>query len=184
MLGKRPAYLALLRKFVTGQASALGVTRSQMAAGQRDAAQRSMHTLKGTAGTIGASHLAELAEAAEQALAQGQPDSAIEALLQPADAACTALVEALQSALPPDASEPGGMPPSSPATAQLLAQLDALLADDDSDAIELFKESAPALRAALGPVYAEMERALDNYQLVEALAALRTVPRDDAQARA
>ena len=182
VLGKRPAYLALLRKFVTGQAAALDVTRSQMAAGQRDTAQRSMHTLKGTAGTIGASHLAELAEAAEQALAQGQPDSAIEALLQPADAACTALVEALQSALPPDASEPGGMPPSSPATAQLLAQLDALLADDDSDAIELFKESAPALRAALGPVYAEMERALDNYQLVEALAALRTAPHADAQA--
>ena len=50
-------------------------TRSQLAAGQRDAAQRSMHTLKGTAGTIGASPLAALAEAAEQALAQGQPDS-------------------------------------------------------------------------------------------------------------
>ncbi|PIF26002.1 signal transduction histidine kinase [Acidovorax sp. 56] len=185
VLDKRVAYVALLRKFVAGQASAIATTRSQLAAGQRDAAQRSMHTLKGTAGTIGASPLATLAEAAEQALAQGQPDSTIEALLQSAETACNTLVAALQSALPREAAEPADVPEaptSSAATSQLLERLDALLADDDSDAIELFKESAPALRAALGPVYAEMERALDNYQLVEALAALRTVPHADAKA--
>lgn len=185
VLDKRAAYVALLRKFVAGQASAIATTRSQLAAGQRDAAQRSMHTLKGTAGTIGASPLATLAEAAEQALAQGQPDSTVEALLQPAETACNTLVAALQSALPREAAEPADVPEaptSSAATSQLLERLDALLADDDSDAIELFKESAPALRAALGPVYAEMERALDNYQLVEALAALRTVPHADAKA--
>ncbi len=187
VLDKRAAYVALLRKFVTGQAAAIATTRSQLATGQRDAAQRSMHTLKGTAGTIGASPLAALAEAAEQALAQGQPDSTIEALLQPADAACSALVAALQSALPWEADEPADAPEApiaTAATSQLLERLDALLADDDSDAIELFKESAPALRAALGPVYAEMEGALDNYQLVEALAALRTVQHADAKANA
>ncbi|RLJ40068.1 hybrid sensor histidine kinase/response regulator [Acidovorax sp. 106] len=187
VLDKRAAYVALLRKFVAGQASAIATTRSQLAAGQRDAAQRSMHTLKGTAGTIGASPLAALAEAAEQALAQGQPDGAIEALLQPTDAACSALVAALQSALPWEAAEPADVPETpiaTAATSQLLERLDALLADDDSDAIELFKESAPALRAALGPVYAEMDRALDNYQLVEALAALRTVQHADAKANA
>jgi hypothetical protein len=120
-------------------------------------------------------------------LAQGQPDGAIEALLQPTDAACSALVAALQSALPWEAAEPADAPETpiaTAATSQLLERLDALLADDDSDAIELFKESAPALRAALGPVYAEMERALDNYQLVEALAALRTVQHADAKANA
>ena len=55
----------------------------------------------------------------------------------------------------------------------MLAQLDALLADDDSDAIELFKESTPTLKALLGPAYAGVKRALDGYDFVEALAALR-----------
>jgi len=62
------------------------------------------------------------------------------------------------------------------AARQLLARLEALLADDDSDAVELFKDSAPALKALLGPVYGEMKRALDGYIFTDALALLRTAP--------
>jgi two-component system, sensor histidine kinase and response regulator len=178
VLNKRATYEGLLRKFVAGQADAAAAVRAQLSAGQRDDAQRAMHTLKGTAGTIGAAHLAELAQAAEQALAQGQPAAAIETLLQPIEAASEGLIAALRSALPPEeADEPVTAADTEPtaATQQLISKLDALLADDDSDAIELFHESAPALRAALGPAYADMQRALDNYQFVEALAALRSV---------
>ena len=52
VLDKRPAYEGLLRKFVAGQAHAVQATRTALAAGQHDEAQRAMHTLKGTAGTI------------------------------------------------------------------------------------------------------------------------------------
>jgi HPt (histidine-containing phosphotransfer) domain-containing protein len=148
-----------------------------------------MHTLKGTAGTIGAGLLAQQAQAVEQALAAGDADAVdtIESLLTPLGAGCSALIEALGNALPQEAPShtdlstrpaPGDTGDTSALTAetlQLLEQLEALLADDDADAIELFQELAPALRSALGPVYADMERALDAYQFVEALAALRTV---------
>ncbi|RQO83285.1 response regulator [Acidovorax sp. FJL06] len=187
VLDKRPAYESLLRKFVAGQASAVQATRAALAARQHDDAQRTMHTLKGTAGTIGAAPLAALAGAVEQAIGQNAPTATLDALLHPVDTACQALVAALRTALPPD-DEPAGStvadapeaPPLDAAVArQLLGRLDALLADDDSDAIELFKESTPALKALLGPAYAGMKRALDSYDFVDALAALRAAPIPD-----
>ncbi|CAN7413919.1 response regulator [Acidovorax sp. LjRoot74] len=187
VLDKRPAYESLLRKFVAGQAGAVQATRAALAAGQHDDAQRAMHTLKGTAGTIGAAPLAALAAAVEEAIGQQAPAATIDALLPPVDAACQALVAALRTALPPD--EDTGAPPSADApdvpmdaaAQHLLARLDALLADDDSDAIELFKESTPALKALLGPTYAGMKRALDNYDFVDALDTLRATSIPGAQ---
>ncbi|MBT9511171.1 MAG: response regulator [Acidovorax sp.] len=180
VLDKRPAYESLLRKFVAGQAGAVQATRAALAAHQSDDAQRAMHTLKGTAGTIGAARLATLAGAVEQAIGQNAPSAAVEELLHPVDTACQALMAALRTALPPE-DEPGAPPPAgtpeapvdTAAALQLLGQLDALLADDDSDAIELFKDSTPVLKALLGPAYADMKRALDSYDFVDALAALR-----------
>ena len=188
VLDKRPAYESLLRKFVAGQAGAVQATRAALAAGQHDDALRAMHTLKGTAGTIGAAPLAALAAAVEDAIGQQAPAATIDALLPPVDAACQALVAALRTALPPD--EDPGAPAladapdahmDAAAAQQLLARLDALLADDDSDAIELFKESTPALKALLGPTYAGMKRALDNYDFVDALDTLRATSIPGAQ---
>ena len=177
VLDKRPAYESLLRKFTAGQAHAVQTTRTALAAGQRDEALRAMHTLKGTAGTIGATALAALAQRAEEAIAQKTSPELVEPLLQPVEAACQALVAALQQALPADdmsgADAADGLQIDASAALQLVAQLDALLADDDSDAIEVFKQSAPTLQALLGPVYGQMKRALDSYDFVEALAALR-----------
>ena len=177
VLDKRPAYESLLRKFTAGQAHAVQTTRTALAAGQRDEALRAMHTLKGTAGTIGATALAALAQRAEEAIAQKTSPELVEPLLQPVEAACQALVAALQQALPADdmsgADASDGLQIDASAALQLVAQLDALLADDDSDAIEVFKQSAPTLQALLGPVYGQMKRALDSYDFVEALAALR-----------
>ncbi len=180
VLDKRPAYEGLLRKFVAGQAHAVQATRRALAAGQHDEAQRAMHTLKGTAGTIGASALAALAQRAEEAIAQKTSPELIEPSLEPVEAACRALVMALQQALPADevASTDTGsaLQIDAPAARALVAQLDALLSDDDSDAIEVFKDSAPALQVLLGPAYGQMKRSLDSYDFVEALAILRQAP--------
>ena len=48
-----------------------------------------------------------------------------------------------------------------------------VLADDDSDAIELFRDSSASLKALLGVAHPEIKRALDNYDFVQALAVLR-----------
>ena len=178
VLGKPAAYESLLRKFTAGQAQAVPNTQAFLAAGQRDDALRSMHTLKGTAGTIGATALAQQAEAVEKAIADGADAAALAALLAPLDAACQALVAALQGVLPAEeaASSSAQVAVDEAEAQQLLARLDALLADDDSDAVELFKDSAPTLKALLGPVYGEMKRALDSYIFTDALALLRAAP--------
>ena len=88
-----------------------------------------------------------------------------------------ALIAALQRALPAEelvsAESASGLRMDASETRQLVAQLDALLADDDSDAIQIFKQSASTLQALLGPGYGQMKRALESYDFVEALAVLR-----------
>lgn len=180
VLGKRATYEGLLRKFIAGQADAVPQARAQLAAGDAAAAQRALHTLKGTAGTIGAEALAELAAAAEHAMASGAAADHVDALLQPVHAACQALVGALQSALPAEAdpsvssSAPVAPPPVDEAQAHALVErLCALLEDGDSDAVELFRDSGPSLQALLGTTaYAEMKRQLDNYLFTDALEVL------------
>ena len=180
VLDKRPAYEGLLRKFVAGQAQAVQATRAALAAGLHDEAQRAMHTLKGTAGTIGATALAALAQRAEEAIAQKASPELAEPLLEPVEAACQALVMALQQALPAEevagADAAPGLQIDASAARALVAQLDALLSDDDSDAIEIFRQSTPTLQALLGPAYGQMKRSLDSYDFVEALAILRQAP--------
>ncbi|MNV37670.1 Hpt domain protein [compost metagenome] len=183
VLGKRTAYESLLRKFVAGQGSAVKEARAHLAAAQPEAAQRAMHTLKGTAATIGAVGLAELAGAAEQAIAHNATADVLEALLPPVDTACQTLVAALQSALPPEADTPGtasaARTPLDGAQARALVErLGALLEDSDSDAIELFKDSGTSLQALLGPAYADMKRLLDNYLFADALDVLRKAGND------
>eukprot|EP01037_Dinobryon_pediforme_P008745 gene8745-8836_t len=180
VLDKRPAYEGLLRKFVAGQAGAVQATRTALADGLHDEAQRAMHTLKGTAGTIGATALAALAQRAEEAIAQKASPELAEPLLEPVEAACQALVTALQQALPAEevagADAAPGLQIDASAARALVAQLDALLSDDDSDAIEIFRQSTPTLQALLGPAYNQMKRSLDSYDFVEALAILRQAP--------
>ncbi|WP_269532264.1 response regulator [Chitinimonas sp. BJYL2] len=183
VLNKRDNYEKMLRSFIAGQANAVAQTRSALAGGDRTEARRFMHTLKGTAATIGAQPLAKLAEAAEEALkAEPAADaSEIELLLQAIDPACTALITALTAALPTQAQASAAANIDWAAARALVSRLDALLADDDSEAIELFEQSTPLLRAALGNGYDPVHRALQSYILTDALDALRSARAGTAQ---
>lgn len=174
VLNKRAAYEGMLRKFVQGQADAVAQTEQQLAHGNREAATRLAHTLKGTAATIGAEGLAAQAATLELALQQGQPTTQIEALFPALAASCAALIEAIKAALPAEVRpEASTAELDWPAVRQLVERLERLLADDDSDAIELFETEAAQLKAALGPAFAGLERAINSYILVDALTALR-----------
>ncbi|MGL6206123.1 MAG: hypothetical protein ACRC2X_17560, partial [Giesbergeria sp.] len=104
-----------------------------------------------------------------------------EALLLPLETDCTALVLALLDALPQQAVATADAAASTPPTPidaaahALLARLDALLADDDAEAIELFRDQKPILQALLGTAYADVARALEQFRFPLALTALRTV---------
>ncbi|MDP3813607.1 response regulator [Pseudomonas sp.] len=173
VLNKRGAYESILRKFVTGQADAAAQAQALLAQGAYGDARRVLHTLKGTAATIGADSLAQQASALEDQLKQALEESQVRPQLLALGNACAELIARLQAVLPAQApTEAATGDIDWPGVRQLVARLELLLSDDDSDAIELFEREAALLKAALGQGFARLERGINSYILVDALAAL------------
>jgi PAS domain S-box-containing protein len=171
VLNKRPSYESLLRRFVAGQADAVELIRGQLAAGEREAAQRTAHTLKGVAGTIGAGLLQERAAVVEHAVKAGQETPAIEPQLVAVHEELARLVDALKVALPPE--QAASVEVDWAQARQVVARIEALLANDDSEAVEFFNEHAALLRAACGNAAATIEKDLGRFMFLDALTALR-----------
>jgi two-component system sensor histidine kinase/response regulator len=176
VLNKRATYENLLRKFANVQGNAIALTRECVAAGRWDEARLAVHTLRGTAATIGAVDLSEMAGNIEASIINRTSGAELETQLRPAEALCHALVAALTRAMPPEAPvvAADAADVDWPAALALLGRLEELLTEDDSEAVELFKHSAPLLRTVLGPNYAEMARAIEGFVLVDALELLRS----------
>ena len=93
---KRERYEALLQKFADKQANTIFAVRTALASGDRAAAERDVHSLKGAASSLGANALAQVADKAEQSLKAGLED---EVALQELEAALEAVVQAIRSNL-------------------------------------------------------------------------------------
>ena len=185
--GKPALYRKLLRTFVRDLAGSVDAVRNALAAGDREAAVRAAHTLKGSAGSIGATAIQADAGALESLLAAGEvPDVAtldalaaelarvvadIDAAVCVRDAAeASAAGGATGSAAAADDTGAAAAPPD-PA---LLARLDALLANDDTAASSLIDEHEAALRAHLGATrFDALCEAIEQYDFEKALAAFR-----------
>ena len=83
VLGKREAYVGLLRTFASGQAGAPGAIRAALAEGRKADAERVAHTLKGVAGSIGARELQAEAAAVEAALRRDAPPAEVRRAARP-----------------------------------------------------------------------------------------------------
>jgi PAS domain S-box-containing protein len=77
VLGKRPLYLSMLRKFVDGQRHATDDVLESLEADDWATAERIAHTLRGVSGNIGAVGLQRLAESLESALRGRSPRTAV-----------------------------------------------------------------------------------------------------------
>ena len=175
VLGKREAYVGILRRFVSGQARVPEEIRAALAEGRRADAERAAHTLKGVAGSIGARELQGQAGALEAAIRGGAAPAEVEARLSPAETTLGALVSALRLALPPEVeAAPAVTQAVDPAVLRAaVARLEELLSQDAVEAIDVFDGAAPLLTAAFGARAAEIRRLLKGYRFEEALAALR-----------
>jgi two-component system sensor histidine kinase/response regulator len=99
MMGKRPLYLAVLRRFAQGQRETIVGLRQALAAGDRATAVRLVHTLKAVAANIGATQLQALAAEAETVISGEVSDDLVEAAILPMEASLEQLIAALNSAL-------------------------------------------------------------------------------------
>ncbi|WP_326539621.1 hybrid sensor histidine kinase/response regulator [Pseudorhodoferax sp.] len=179
VLQRRSTYDGLLRRFVDGQAQAVPTARAALAAGDRPQAQRLLHTLKGTAATIGASALAQAAQAAETMLGQPPQDDAEQARLL---AACEELSGPLVAMLRQVLAASDAAAAAAPAAAEevdwnavrpLVERLQALLEQDDADAMDLFQRSATVLRPALAERYEGIASAISDFDFGGAAQQLR-----------
>ncbi len=99
--GKPDKYIDLLTRFVESHADDIARLNACLASGDLTAAQRLMHTLKGTGGTLGADHLVATAASLESVL-RSSPDRSTseEDFLIRLEAVSLALAS-LVAALPP-----------------------------------------------------------------------------------
>jgi PAS domain S-box-containing protein len=132
------------------------------------------HGLKGVAATLGATRVQAIAAQLETAFREMQPADSIREMITALDLEQKLLNDAIL-ALPEEAPEAAVPVPSDPQKlAQVLRELETLLAEDNGRASFLFRESAPILRNVLGSHFDEMAQQIREFNFE---AALRTLQR-------
>ncbi|MEW6165549.1 MAG: response regulator [Pseudomonadota bacterium] len=169
--GRVARYAGLLRRFMENHGGDGARLRAQLAAGDATAAGQTAHALRGVAATLGAVAVAATAEALENALRQ-QMDADHDEACAAVEQALATLMSALHAALPPMP------PPETPVgdAIALLAELETLLASDDTDSNRAFAAAAPLLRRRLaGADFSALERHIEAYDYPAALALVRAL---------
>jgi len=176
VLGKRPMYLGMLRKFVAGQRQAVDEVVAALDAGDLATAERLAHTTKGVSGNIGAMKAQELAGALEHAVKSGEERAALDSQCEALRQTLEPLVKALAEWLPPEVSAQAqasaGAAVDEAALAQVTQRLRDLCADMDSEAEELIEREAGLLAAAYPAHFNALSQAVRDFEFDAALAQL------------
>jgi two-component system sensor histidine kinase/response regulator len=108
--GNRRLYLKLLRQFIAQQGDAPAQIAEQLESGDRAAAERTAHTVKGTAGNLGAKTVQSCAGELEKAIREHAGTAQVETLRQRFGDNLAALVERLGPALGDEQPAPAVVP--------------------------------------------------------------------------
>ncbi|MGV6475153.1 response regulator [Azotobacter vinelandii] len=176
--GNRALLDRLLARFAATQADAAARLGAALAAGDREGARRIAHTLKGLAGNIGATELATQAATLEQCLGQNRqpPAETLDDLERTLGALCASIAA-------PAAGNPAPIVAETPqelsALDEGLRTLEALLRDDDADAVAQLRALGPRLAArGLGERAGELQALVARYDFEAALASLAAIRRN------
>lgn len=175
MQDDRTLYLTLLGDLASRQRDTPLHIRQALARGDRPAAERLAHTLKGLTATVGANAVALAAAAVEESLRQNAPTEAIHAALAHLEAQLSPLLDALTHWLATERT-PNDQARARVPTGAVCARLAELLSEDDADAVAWFNQHAAALRDAPGIDYPRLERAVRDFDFVRALQVLQIQP--------
>jgi len=135
--GNEQLYLRLLKKFASKQGDFQQRFSAAQSRGDDASAMREVHTLKGLAANIGATDLQESARRLEAACSDGAQSPDIDALLEQLVGDLTLVLGGLQELLEPaEVVDASRSDTGSALGGTELAQLCALLEDDDSEALD------------------------------------------------
>ncbi|MEI6558116.1 MAG: PAS domain S-box protein [Rhodospirillaceae bacterium] len=170
--GDGAKYQRLLRMFARSHGQDAARMRECLAAGDAGQAQRLAHALKGVSATLGARGVAERASRLDEALRRNAEPAGCAELLRLCDHELTRLTGAIEAlAGEPAVPESGAVDPGQ--LSRLLAELESLLAEDDTRVARLVRDSAALLRHRLGDRYAAFYRQIELFDYDGALETLR-----------
>ncbi|HEY5118496.1 MAG TPA: response regulator [Anaerolineales bacterium] len=172
VLGKKPLYLSMLRKFVAGQKSATAEILKALEGDDWGTAERLAHTLKGVSGNIGATGLQQLAEKIETAIKERQPRKAVDNRLDELKKPLENLIAQLEQKLPEEQGKTA-VTVNQEKLKAVCDKLEALLADYDSEAGDVLDANADLLNAAFPNHYRKIDDGIRSFDFEAALAALR-----------
>ena len=176
VLGKKAFYLSLLRKFAVAQGRTGEDIHAALARQDAATAERLAHTLKGVSGSLGLVLLQQQADALQRAIHRGESPRALEPALDRLQADLAMVIAQLQQQLGAEAAavaRPDGLP-----LHDVCQRLDALLAEDNLQAVEMLRDHAQQLRDGLGSDYDALVEALNRFDFDVA----RTLLQRSAQA--
>jgi len=171
VLGKKPLYLSMLRKFAAGQKYALPEILRALEFKDMETAERLAHTLKGVSGNIGAAELQRLAGLLEHAIQEAQPMDSLKHRLRELEQPLAELVSQLAKGLP---GEPVKVDFTINAEEleRVCGRLTSLLADDDVEAAEVLEANRDLLCAAFPNHFREFQEGIRAFDFEGALAVL------------
>ncbi len=172
VLGKTSLYLSMLRKFVAGQRTASADIIAALDADDWATAERLAHTTKGVCGNIGAAAVQEMANSLEQALKERKAREDVDALLATLTPQLTTLIEAISAQLPAEEGK-AQVAVDREKLSAVCKRLVALLADDDSEAGDLFADEGDLLNAAFPGHYRAIDDAIKGFDFETALDKLK-----------
>jgi CheY-like chemotaxis protein/anti-sigma regulatory factor (Ser/Thr protein kinase) len=172
VLGKKPLYLWMLRKFIAGQKNAMAEIHNALEAEDWTTAERLAHTLKGVAGNIGAKSLPSLAEKVEAAIREHQTREAINARLEKLGKPLATLIAQLEQKLPKERRNIA-VAVDQKRLKTVCDQMEALLVSDDSAAGDLLDTHADLLNAAFPEHYRKISDGIRSLNFEVALTTLR-----------
>lgn len=172
VLGKVPAYISMLRKYLESQSAFSAEFRKALTNNDMTTAERIAHTAKAVNGNIGATVLQHQAEELEQ-LCQSGARELIESKLILFEAELSSLISKLAAALPVKTEMAAAY--DSNQVRPTLKKMITLLAADDSEACDLFEENTDLIRSIFQtPEFVQLDRAIRNFDFETALSIVKT----------
>ncbi|MEY4265979.1 MAG: Signal transduction histidine-protein kinase BarA [Pseudomonadota bacterium] len=172
--GNQALYRSLLRKFAVGQRQFVQALLKALDADDWPTAKRQAHTLKGLSASIGAEDLAAQVALLEPMLGAALPRAALTQQLDRTGVSLAALISGIDAALG-ETEAPAALLSGwdQAELAAVAGQLQALLADFDALAFDLFERHAALFRAAWPAHFDALQQAADQFDPDDMLAVLQ-----------
>ncbi|MEY3280955.1 MAG: hypothetical protein RL674_940 [Pseudomonadota bacterium] len=174
VIGKKTLYMNMLRKYVTNQANTSNELRTALAINDYQSAERIIHSAKSVSGNIGATHLEAMAKSIEHMIHSSVDSDTILNTISQFEMGQNAMITSIKSQLPTDIAAEHLLSVDRSKASAIFAQLRQLLAENDSEADDLFEENLDVIRVTLGEdVYLKFNTAMQEFNFKKALELLK-----------